>query len=51
VKKTCNDNVVKNIASIEERIKVLCALGRIMYLEGCPTNSDLITRRKTCIFN
>jgi hypothetical protein len=50
VQKTCVKNAIKKIASIEERAKVLCALGRIMYLKGSPTNSDLIIRRKTCIF-
>ncbi len=50
VQKTCAENVVKKIASIKEQAKVLCALGRIMYLEAYPTNSNLITRKKNIYF-
>jgi hypothetical protein len=42
VRKAWAENVVKNIRFAEERAKVLCALGRIMYLKGCPIDSNLV---------
>jgi hypothetical protein len=42
VHKTWAKNVIKKIGSTKEWAKVLCALGRIMYSQGCPIDSHPI---------
>jgi hypothetical protein len=40
VHKTWAENVVNKIGFVEERAKVLCVLGRIMYSQGCPIDFE-----------
>ncbi len=40
--KTWVEDVVKKITKVEDRTKVLYALGQIMYLKACPMDHDLI---------